>query len=133
MADTTRPRSRRVEGGGGGRPPDPTVDKAGLHLPIPGRWEVPIEVWAAFVRYARRHRDMSQAELAGASGVTQQTISKVETADICPHDRLKSRLAEALDVPTAVLFPWPTDLVRTPAGGFAWPTLPGPPAEGTDA
>lgn len=43
----------------------------------------------------------SQAALAEAAGVTQQSISKVGPADICPHDRLKLRLATVLDVPPA--------------------------------
>ena len=70
--------------------------------------EVPLEHWAALIREARRSRRLSQCALAEAAGVTQQTISKVETADICPHDRLKVRLAAALDLPVAELFPWPT-------------------------
>ena len=69
--------------------------------------DVPIEHWAALVREARRRRRLSQTALAQAAEVTQQTISKVETGDICPHDRLKIRLAIALDLPPAELFPWP--------------------------
>ena len=101
-------------------------DDSGLALPLPGRWEVPIELWGRFVAHARRYRGLSQTALAEAAGVTQQTISKVEVGDICPHDRLKARLAQALDVPTTDLFPWPTRLVATPTGGCAWPTVPGP-------
>jgi len=68
---------------------------------------VPVERWGALVREARRRRRLSQTALGAAAEVTQQTISKVEAGDICPHDRLKVRLAVALDVPIAELFPWP--------------------------
>jgi len=95
MTDPTRPRGRPT-----------TTDEGGASRPEPP--EVPIQHWAALVLEARRRRRLSQTALAEASGVTQQTISKVEQADICPHDRLKLRLATALDVPPAELFPWPT-------------------------
>jgi len=69
--------------------------------------EVPVDLWGSLVREARRRRRLSQCALAAAAGVTQQSISKVEVGDICPHDRLKIRLAVALDVPISALFPWP--------------------------
>ena len=90
MSDPTRPHER------------PTTS-ATCADPAP---EVPLTLWAALVMEARRQRKMSQTALAEAAGVTQQTISKVETADICPHDRLKLRLATALGIPPAELFPW---------------------------
>lgn len=71
------------------------------------RGTVPMEVWADFVRYARHHRGMSQDALAAAACTSQQTISKIESGELCPQDRLKARLAEALDIPTGLLFPWP--------------------------
>lgn len=92
---------------------------------MPGRWEVPVGLWARFVRYARRYRGLSQGALARAADVSQQTISKIEAGSICPHDRLKVRLAEALDVRTADLFPWPSQLVWTAADEISWPVLPG--------
>jgi len=95
MSDPTRPRRRA------------TTSDAGAS-PSPAPPDVPLDHWAALIREARRSRRLSQAALAEAAGVTQQTISKVETADICPHDRLKLRLATVLDVPPAELFPWPT-------------------------
>jgi transcriptional regulator with XRE-family HTH domain len=69
--------------------------------------EVPTAEWGARVGAARRSRRLSQVALAGACGVSQQTISKVEHGEICPHDKLKLRLAAALDLPPAALFPWP--------------------------
>lgn len=68
---------------------------------------VPLELWGALVGEARRCRRMSQGALAEAAGVSQQSISKVEAGVICAHDRVKVRLAAALEVPTADLFPWP--------------------------
>ena len=72
--------------------------------------EVPLEDWGARVVEARRARRLSQTALAEAAGVTQQTISKVEQGDICPHDRLKMRLAAALDLHPSELFPWPESI-----------------------
>ena len=90
MSNRTRPRA--------------TADRAHASLDAP---EPPVELWASLVRHARRSRRLSQTQLAVAAGVTQQSISKIEQADICPHDRLKLRLAVALDVPPSDLFPWP--------------------------
>jgi putative transcriptional regulator len=81
--------------------------------PSPGdpTYEVPVELWALCLRDARRRRGLSQDNLAGAVDVSQQTISKIEAGRICPHDSLKVRLAQALDVPPEALFPWPAPLV----------------------
>lgn len=83
----------------------------GVHDDDPPAWEVPVELWALSLRDARRRRGLSQEDLAHAVDVTQQTISKVEAGRICPHDNLKVRLAQALDLPPVALFPWPTPLV----------------------
>lgn len=128
MADTTRPRSRRVSEASGSSPPLPLLSKGRrtdweVHLPIPDRWEVPGELWGYLVRYARRYRGLNQVALARAAEVTQQTVSKVEKGEICPHDNLKVRIARALDVPTAMLFPWPTQMLQTESGAIAWPVL----------
>ncbi len=122
MADTTRPHPRGVRRTGGSAPPDEVV-VAGL---MPGPWEVPIDLWAYFVRYGRRARGLTQGTLASAAGVSQQTVSKIEGAAICPHDRVKVELARVLEVPTADLFPWPTQLRRSATGQAVWPDLPPP-------
>lgn len=70
--------------------------------------DIPLELWGALVHEARLTRKMSQPELAREAGVAQQTISKLERGMLCPHDKLKLRLATALDVQPAVLFPWPS-------------------------
>jgi transcriptional regulator with XRE-family HTH domain len=75
---------------------------------------VPLDEWGTRVSRARLERGLSQHELALASGVTQQTISKVERGTVCPHDRLKLRLAVALGRSPETLFPWPpVDLVAS--------------------
>jgi len=130
MAENTRARSQRVAVHDRPQPADsPSREEddteAGVFVARPGRWEVQIELWALFVNYARRYRGLSQDALAQAADVSQQTISKVEAGHICPHDRLKARLAEALDVRTADLFPWPSQLVWTAADEVAWPVLSG--------
>lgn len=63
--------------------------------------------WGRRVEEARQARGMSQRALARRTGVTQQTISKVETGRMCPHDRVKVRLARALGHDPADLFRWP--------------------------
>lgn len=86
-------------------PPSPDgPDDDGI-APAP---EVPIDLWAALVYEARRSRRMTQPQLARAAGVAQQTISKLERGLLCPHDRVKLRLAAALGVQPSVLFPWPS-------------------------
>lgn len=106
MVDDTRPHPRGVT-------EEDAVLPAGKAEPDPDgsaephRGSVPMEVWADFVRYARHHRGLSQDALAAAACTSQQTISKIESGELCPQDRLKARLSEALDIPTGLLFPWP--------------------------
>lgn len=73
-----------------------------------GHPQLPLQLWAALVYEARRARGLSQPQLAQAAGVAQQTISKLERGMLCPHDRIKLRLAAALGVQPALLFPWPS-------------------------
>ena len=56
------------------------------------------------LRVARAERDLSQAELAGAVGVSRQTISSIETGQYCPSTVLALRLADVLATPFAELF-----------------------------
>lgn len=98
MAELTRPRPRGVDDESEPTPGDPAH-------------EVPVELWALCLRDIRRHRGLSQGDIASAVDVSQQTISKIEAGRICPHDSLKVRLAQALDVPPEALFPWPAPLV----------------------
>ncbi len=97
MAELTRPRPGGVDDDRA-----PTPDQA---------HEVPVELWALCLRDARQRRGLSQGNLASAVDVSQQTISKIGAGHICPHDSLKVRLAQALDVPPEALFPWPAPLV----------------------
>jgi putative transcriptional regulator len=56
------------------------------------------------LRVARAERDVSQAELARAVGVSRQTISSIETGQYCPSTALALRLADVLAVPFTELF-----------------------------
>lgn len=56
------------------------------------------------LRVARAERDLSQAELARAVGVSRQTISSIETGQYCPSTVLALRLADVLAVPFTELF-----------------------------
>lgn len=64
----------------------------------------PSHVLRTRLRVARAERDLSQAELARAVGVSRQTISSIETGQYCPSTVLALRLAEALRVPFTELF-----------------------------
>jgi DNA-binding XRE family transcriptional regulator len=106
MADPTRPHPPGV-----GDEPDP-AHPAEAHV-------VPLELWASCVRDARRRAGLSQDELARAAAVTQQTISKIETGKVCPTDGVKVRLAIALGISPAVLFPWPPTVPWAQASDLA--------------
>lgn len=64
--------------------------------------DTPVAAW-------RKHRGMSQADLAAKTGMTQAGVSRLETRreGITPVGRLATRraLAKALDVPVAALEP----------------------------
>lgn len=84
------------------------------------------EINAAVLRLAREARDMTQADLAEASGIPQGTISKVENGLLELDDRKVSALADALAYPLellkvdpdaqAVLALFNRKLLTTPAG-----------------
>ena len=81
--------------------------------PVDPRWPDPAlsrllaRRWGQVVSGLRLERSLSQAELAGLCGVTQQTISKIERGLMVPVDPLKLRLSVALAVPPAEVFGWP--------------------------
>ena len=56
------------------------------------------------LRVARAERELSQADLARAVGVSRQTISSIETGQYCPSTVLALRLAAALATPFEALF-----------------------------
>lgn len=62
------------------------------------------QVLRTHVRVARAQRDLSQADLAQAVGVSRQTISSIETGQYCPSTVLALRLAEVLAMPFTELF-----------------------------
>lgn len=74
---------------------------------------MPLGLWALCVRDARQRAGLSQEELALAAAVTQQTISKIEAAKVCPTDGVKVRLAIALGISPGTLFPWPPTVLWT--------------------
>ena len=56
------------------------------------------------LRVARAERDVSQAALARAVGVSRQTIGSIESGQYCPSTVLALRLADVLAVPFTELF-----------------------------
>lgn len=75
----------------------------------PGTPDVPLSLWGTRLREARRARGLTQPQLAEMAGVAQQSVSKVERGEACPHDRVKLQLAHALGVSPGSLFPWPSE------------------------
>lgn len=69
--------------------------------------EVPLSLWGALLREMRRTRGLTQPELAAMAGLAQQSVSKIERGEACPHDRVKLQLAYALSVSPSTIFPWP--------------------------
>jgi transcriptional regulator with XRE-family HTH domain len=61
------------------------------------------------LRRIRRAQDITQQRLAESSGVSQQTISKIENGDASPTLATASRLAQALGVHIEELFPQPNE------------------------
>lgn len=56
------------------------------------------------VRELREQRDWSQAELAGAAGMTQSAVARFEAGGTIPTLPVLERLARALDVELKVQF-----------------------------
>ena len=57
------------------------------------------------LRNMRRTRTISQAELAGLLGVSQQTLSKFENGRLVPSKDVQARIAAILGVTRDELFP----------------------------
>ncbi|MBI2710468.1 MAG: helix-turn-helix transcriptional regulator [Actinobacteria bacterium] len=87
--------------------------------------------WGERVADARRARRLSQADLAERAGVSQQTISKLERGRLCPHDRLKLRLAQALGIAPHELWAWLPAEPRADSGGSTSRLVEDHPAEAT--
>lgn len=64
-----------------------------------------LEVGAVTVRQARRDRGLTQAQLAGAVGVSRQTVISLERGDYSPSVYLALRIARELDRTVEQLFP----------------------------
>jgi transcriptional regulator with XRE-family HTH domain len=65
------------------------------------------------LRWWRRARGMTQAELALRSGVSRETISRIETGKhLDPEVHTLAKLCEALDVSIFDLFVGPASLAR---------------------
>lgn len=56
------------------------------------------------VRLKRRELELTQSDLAGAVGVTRQTIAFIEKGEFAPSIALALRLASALQTPINMLF-----------------------------
>lgn len=63
--------------------------------------------WGGAVKDRRKKLGLGQQQLADLADVKQQTISKIESGLMIPHDRLKLVLANRLGIDPGVLFAWP--------------------------
>jgi DNA-binding XRE family transcriptional regulator len=60
--------------------------------------------FAKNIRLARKHLDLSQAELAARFGVERHSVSRWEKAGTLPPDRVKAQVVKRLgDVPPAIV------------------------------
>ena len=66
-------------------------------------------VWGQRIADARRAVNMTQVQLAGALGVTQQLVSKWERGLIAPRDDRRIQLARVLGVRAGDLFAYDTN------------------------
>lgn len=57
------------------------------------------------IKQIRTEQDVSLCELARRSGIARPNLWKIETGRISPTTRTLDRIADALDVDTADLFP----------------------------
>lgn len=62
--------------------------------------------WGTGVRALRALRDMTQVQLAEEAGVPQSTISRIENGSRQVSDQTRIKIAEALGVDPAKLFPY---------------------------
>ena len=56
------------------------------------------------IKYMRQRREMTQAQLSKAAGVSQSTIAQIESGDKDPSFSTLMKLSSALDCHIAVLF-----------------------------
>lgn len=64
-----------------------------------------LRLWGKNIATFRGARDLGQAELAEALGVTAATVSRWEAGLIEPRRNMKVRIAQVLGTDVSVLFP----------------------------
>ena len=81
----------------------PYVDFCQVDLTI-GRCQVSLTIVRNTVRERRLERGLSQAELAGITGVSRQTINSIETGKYIPSLPLALTLARYFESPVEEIF-----------------------------
>lgn len=85
----------------------------------------PLTSPGACLRRARRRSGLSLAELASRSGVSKQTVHRIETDSAVPRRTTRVRLAVALETTPDSVFPLDRPLPPPPSA-IVWPPAPDP-------
>lgn len=72
------------------------------------------EGWAAGLIAEMKEQGVSPAELARICGVNQSTIKRILDVQMVPSDRLKWKIAGALQKRMDEMWPWPRVVPPTP-------------------
>lgn len=70
--------------------------------------------WGERIREHRRAADLTQEKLAELTGLSQPTISQIESGDKPPSDEQKWLIAGVFRVKVAELFPYPDEVPPFP-------------------
>lgn len=71
-----------------------------------------LDAWADEVKNRRRQLGLSQVEAASRCGITQSTLSKIESGDYRLHPEMILRLCDGLDLDPRHAFAWPPAIVE---------------------
>lgn len=78
---------------------------------LPTGDEIVLQCWADAVKAARRHLGLNQVAAAQRIGISQSTLSKIESAEYRLHPAMVLRLCVGLDLDPAEAFAWPRSIV----------------------
>lgn len=71
-----------------------------------------LEAWADEIQTHRKRLGLTQIEAAARCGITQSTLSKIESGDYRLHPAMILRLCDGLDLDPRHAFQWPPAIVE---------------------